>query len=56
MWNRPRAVVSWDSYLGPGKRDAGVLTELRHYAGTAVVRDAAVTKRMAADTLDDLRA
>jgi acetyl esterase len=104
MWNRPRAVFSWDSYLGTGKRGtadvpiyaaparatdlrglppavvtacqydpmrdegidyaqrlmhADVPTELRHYAGTfhgaAVVQDAAVTRRMAADALDDLR-
>ncbi|QUQ62352.1 alpha/beta hydrolase [Kutzneria sp. CA-103260] len=38
---------------------AGVLTELRHYAGTfhgsAKIRDAAVTKRQLADTIEDLR-
>jgi acetyl esterase len=38
---------------------AGVLTDLRHYAGTfhgsMIVRDAAVTKRMAADAISDLR-
>jgi len=38
---------------------AGVLTELRHYAGTfhgsSLVRDAAVSKRQAADTIEDLR-
>ncbi|GAB3903797.1 alpha/beta hydrolase [Kibdelosporangium lantanae] len=104
MWNRPRAVFSWDAYLGPGRRGtpdvpiyaaparatdltglppavvtacqydplrdedihyaqrlmhAGVLTELRHYAGTfhgsSIVTEAAVTKRMAADTIADLR-
>jgi acetyl esterase len=100
MWNQPKAVFSWQSYLGGAQevsvyaapsraedlsglpptvvvacqfdplRDedidyaqrlmqAGVPTELRAYPGTfhgsPVAVDAAVSKRMAADTVDDLR-
>ncbi|MET0136028.1 MAG: alpha/beta hydrolase [Kibdelosporangium sp.] len=104
IWSRPKAELSWASYLGsvvPGSADvspyaaparaadlsglpptvvtacqfdplrdedieyarrllhAGVPTELRAYAGTfhgsASIAEAAVTKRMKADLLDDLR-
>jgi acetyl esterase len=104
LWNRPKAVYSWASYLGeitPGGPDvpiyaaparaedltglppayvtacqfdplrdegidyaqrlmhAGVPTELRHYPGTfhgsGMITEAAITKRMNADTLDALR-
>jgi acetyl esterase/lipase len=104
LWNRPKALFSWNSYLGdvtPGSADvpiyaapsratdlsglppavvtacqfdplrdedviyaqrlmqAGVLVELRHYSGTfhgsAMISDAAVTKRMRADQFGDLR-
>ncbi|MFC0108234.1 alpha/beta hydrolase [Kibdelosporangium aridum] len=104
LWNRPKAIFSWDAYLGEGKRGtadvspyaaparatdlsglpptvvtvcqfdplrdegmeyarrlshANVPTELRAYAGTfhgsQMVTDAAVTMRMAADELEDLR-
>jgi acetyl esterase len=104
LWNQPKAVFSWKSYLGdiePGGPDvpiyaaparatdlsglppavvtacqfdplrdediayaqllmrAGIPTELRHYAGTfhgsGMITEAAVTKRMQADALEDLR-
>jgi acetyl esterase/lipase len=104
LWNAPKAVFSWDCYLGEGKRgtadvspyaaparatdlsglpptvvtvcqfdplrdegmeharrlsQANVPTELRGHAGTfhgsTVLSDAAVTQRMAADELNDLR-
>lgn len=104
LWNAPKAVFSWDSYLGEGKRgtadvspyaaparatdlsglpptvvtvcqfdplrdegmeyarrlsQANVPTELRGYAGTFhgsfAISGAAVTRRMAADELEDLR-
>ncbi|NRN65579.1 Heroin esterase [Kibdelosporangium sp. 4NS15] len=104
LWNYPKAVFSWDSYLGEGKRGgadvspyaaplratdlsglpptvvtvmqfdplrdegmeyarrllhAGVPTDLRGYAGTfhgsSTIAEAAVSKRMAVDALEDLR-
>ncbi|MBP2324499.1 acetyl esterase/lipase [Kibdelosporangium banguiense] len=104
VWNRPKAIFSWTSYLGdiePGSPDvpiyaaparatdlsglpptvvtacqfdplrdedityaqrlmqAGIPVELRHYAGTfhgsGMITEAAVTKRMKADALEDLR-
>lgn len=104
VWDRPKAVFSWDSYLGSGVRGTadvpiyaaparatdltglpptvitvcqfdplrdegiayaqrlmhtGIPTDLRHYAGTfhgsTMITEATVSKRMLADTLDDLR-
>ncbi|WP_326949146.1 alpha/beta hydrolase [Amycolatopsis sp. NBC_01307] len=101
MWNRPNAVYSWASYLGPESGDvspyaaparatdltglppafvttcqfdplrdegiqyaqrllqAGVTTELHHYPGTfhgsAIIQDAAVSRRMLADEVAALR-